>query len=492
MALAVRLGEQMTATATTAEREKRLVAFSSVLAAVFLTGMKLAVGLLTNSLGILSEAAHSGLDLVAAGVTYFAVRVSDRPPDREHPYGHGKVENLSALVETMLLLATCGWIVYEAIDRLISPVHVEASVWSFLAMGVSIVIDITRSRALMRMAVKHKSQALEADALHFSTDVWSSSVVIAGLVGVTAAQWLQAQGVAADWLFRADAVAALGVSGIVVYVSLRLGRRTVDALLDSTSAEMVEHMERLALQVPGVTAVRRLRLRQSGPAVFADITIAVPRSMSLEQARGVAGAVESTLQEAVPRSDVVVQIDPVVKDENSLVERVWNVAARRGVGVHAIRLHDVRGHLSLGLHLEVPDGLTTGAAHERATAFERALRAEAPEIAEIVTHIEPVGDDEVRRPASHERSQEVLDAVLALPLTVPAVRDCHHVAVHREGDELAVSFHCLVDPDLPVGRAHRLAVQLENALRARIPELGRVIIHVEPPEGDERREPPPS
>jgi divalent metal cation (Fe/Co/Zn/Cd) transporter len=221
------------------------------------------------------------------------------------------------------------------------------------------------------------------------------------------------------------------------------------------------------------------------------MTVAVPRSTSFEQARDIAGTVESTVQEAIPRADVVVQIDPVVKDENSLVERVWSVAARQGVGVHAIRLHDVRGHLSLGLHLEVPDGLTIGAAHDRASAFERTLRAEAPEIAEIVTHIEPVGDEEVRRPASHERSQEVLDAVLALPHTVPSVRDCHRIAVHREGDELAVSFHCLVDPELPVGQAHRLTVQLESALRAKIPELGRVIIHVEPPEGDERREPAP-
>ena len=172
----------MTASAgSAAEREKRLVALSSVLAAIFLTSMKIVVGLLTHSLGILSEAAHSGLDLIAAAVTLFAVRLSDRPPDREHPYGHGKIENLSALVETLLLLATCVWIIYEAIDRLFfKSVHVEASIWSFIVMGTSIGIDVTRSRALMRTAKKHNSQALEADALHFSTDVWSSSVVIAG------------------------------------------------------------------------------------------------------------------------------------------------------------------------------------------------------------------------------------------------------------------------------------------------------------------------
>src|SRR5512136_1252120 len=234
----------------TAEQEKRWVALTSVLAAVFLTTMKIVIGLLTHSLGILAEAAHSGLDLIAAGVTFFAVRVSDRPPDREHPYGHGKVENLSALVETLLLLGTCAWIIYEAIDRLFfKSVHVEASVWSFVVMGVSIAVDLTRSRALMNAAKKHNSQALEADALHFSTDVWSSSVVIAGLVAVSLGQWLHEHSpVRADWLFRADAVAALGVSVIVVWVSLQLGRRTVNVLLGSAPKEMTTQIEQAVAQ----------------------------------------------------------------------------------------------------------------------------------------------------------------------------------------------------------------------------------------------------
>ncbi len=201
----------MEAPTQSAEQEKQRVALSSVVAAVFLTGIKMVVGLLTNSLGILSEAAHSGLDLIAAGVTYFAVRVSDLPPDSEHTYGHGKVENLSALIETLLLLATCIWIVYEAVTRLFEPVQVEATLWSFVVMGLSIVIDISRSRALMKVAKKYDSQALEADALHFSTDVWSSSVVILGLMAVWAAQWLEANtALSVAWLYRADSAAALG------------------------------------------------------------------------------------------------------------------------------------------------------------------------------------------------------------------------------------------------------------------------------------------
>ena len=215
------------------EREKRIVALSSVIAAVFLTTMKIIVGLLTHSLGILAEASHSGLDLIAAGVTYFAVRASGRPPDTEHNYGHGKVENLSAMIETLLLLATCAWIVYEAVHRLFfKEVSIEVTYWSFIVMAVSIVIDFTRSRALMRIAKKHNSQALEADALHFSTDVWSSTVVILGLIAVLIGQkFVTNSPTLAHWLSHADAIAALGVSVIVVYISVQLGRRTINGLL---------------------------------------------------------------------------------------------------------------------------------------------------------------------------------------------------------------------------------------------------------------------
>ncbi|MGD0783252.1 MAG: cation diffusion facilitator family transporter, partial [Candidatus Aminicenantales bacterium] len=217
-----------------ARREKTAVARSSVAAAVLLTGMKIVVGLLTGSLGILAEAAHSGLDLIAAAMTLIAVSVSSRPADSNHPYGHGKFENLSALLETVLLLVTCVWIVYEAVRRLFfRDVAVEASAWAFVVMGVSIVIDLSRSRMLGRAAEKHHSQALEADALHFSTDVWSSSVVVAGLILVGLAHALRA-----PWLAKADAVAALGVSAIVVLVSIALGKKTIADLLDGVPATL--------------------------------------------------------------------------------------------------------------------------------------------------------------------------------------------------------------------------------------------------------------
>jgi len=214
-------------------QEKRRVALSSVLCAVFLTTLKIVVGVMTNSLGILAEAAHSGLDFVAAFITFVAVRKSDKPADEGHPYGHGKIENLSALVETLLLLLTCAWIAVEAVKRLLNPsVEVDASGWAFLVMAISIVVDYSRSRALLRTARKYNSQALEADALHFTTDIWSSSIVIFGLACVEIAQaWP-----ALNFLYQADALAALGVAGIAVHVSLQLGKECMAGLTDKAPA----------------------------------------------------------------------------------------------------------------------------------------------------------------------------------------------------------------------------------------------------------------
>jgi cation diffusion facilitator family transporter len=288
-----------------AESEKRLVAASSVVGALLLTGMKIVVGFSTGSIGILSEAAHSGLDLVAAGVTLWAVRSASAPPDRDHTYGHGKIEHFSALFETGLLLATCAWIVYESVKRLVlHESHIEVTAWAFAVMGVSIVVDVTRSRALLKVARKHRSQALEADALHFSTDVWSSSVVIAGLTAV----WIsQRTGIA--WLANADAVAALGVAGIAALISVRLGKKAVDDLLDAAPLGLIEQVAHAAL-VEGALSVTQVRVRQSGPQTFADIHISVPRDVSFERAHQIAHAAEEAVRAAVPGIDLVVHADP--------------------------------------------------------------------------------------------------------------------------------------------------------------------------------------
>jgi cation diffusion facilitator family transporter len=287
-------------------REKGLVALSSVLAAVLLTGTKLTVGLHTGSLGILSEAAHSLLDLVAAVITLWAVRAASRPADREHTYGHGKFENLSALFETVLLLATCIWIVYESIHRLFfEQVRVETSAWAFAIMALSIVVDVSRSRALLKAARKYQSQALEADALHFSTDVWSSSVVIVGLalVGVSGRLGL-------PWLEKADAVAALGVAGIVAWVSVNLGKKSIDDLLDAVPPGMKEQVARAA-RVQGVVDVLQVRIRRSGPEFFADVTVGIQQESSFRESHAIASAAEGSIRAVLPGTDVTIHCEPV-------------------------------------------------------------------------------------------------------------------------------------------------------------------------------------
>ena len=304
---------------TVADREKRRVALLSVFAAVGLTAMKMAVGLATGSLGILAEAAHSGLDLVAAFMTWLAVRISGKPADSRHTYGHGKVENLSALFETLLLILTCGWILYEAIDRLFfEPVDVEVTFWSFAVMAVSIVVDVQRSRKLSRAARKYNSQALEADALHFSTDVWSSAVVILGLLCVSVSHIFPEL----SFLVEADAIAAILVVLIVFYVSIRLGVRTVQALLDAAPPGTREKVIAAVEGMRGVIDCHHVRLRYSGPKLFVDIHVLVDGDQSLRSAHELTDEIEESIIREFPDADVTVHPEPFINDEVTPPERI--------------------------------------------------------------------------------------------------------------------------------------------------------------------------
>lgn len=296
--------DKATANATA---EKTRVAVSSVAASLLLTLLKIVVGVSTRSLGILSEAAHSTLDLVAALVTVFAVKASAKPADDDHPYGHGKVENLSALFETALLVITCLWIIKEAVTRLFfHDVPVKVTLWSFLVVVVSILVDYSRSRALLATARKHNSQALEADALHFSTDVWSSLVVLLGLGLVTLSRILRI-----PWLVKADAIAALAVAGIVLWVSLELGRKTILDLLDAVPPDLVRLARQEVSLIPGVQEVPRLRLRRTGGECYCDVTVKVDARLSQEEAHRVADAVEACMDRLHPGGDVVVHTEPL-------------------------------------------------------------------------------------------------------------------------------------------------------------------------------------
>lgn len=294
------------------KQEKWSVALSSVLAASALTLLKMVVGLTTGSLGILAEAAHSGLDLVAALMTLFAVRFSDRPADHTHHYGHGKVENLSALFETLLLLGTCAWILYEALHRLIThEIHIDVNVWAFLVMGLSIIIDLSRSQALYRVAHRFKSQALEADALHFRTDIWSSGVVILGLLCVYISQ--KAPGL--SFLHHADAIAAIGVVLIVLYITGRLAIRTVQALIDVAPKGLRKKIITEVEALPGIRNCHDVRIRYSGAQPFVDVHVFVDGDQTLTEAHHLTEEVEQAIQKLIPRADVIVHPEPEPKKD---------------------------------------------------------------------------------------------------------------------------------------------------------------------------------
>ena len=290
-----------------ASNEKQWAAVSSAIAAFGLTCFKIIVGLVTGSLGILAEAAHSGLDLVATLITAFAVRTSCKPADREHPYGHGKVENLSAFIETFLLLVTCVWIIFTAAQRIISgKIAIEVTIWSFIVMIVSVIVDISRSRMLYKAAKKFNSQALEADALHFSTDIWSSLVVILGLFFVKLHDWLNSY----NFLHYADAIAAVIVALIVIKISVQLGRRSINALLDSAPEGFERKIINAVGALPSVVNCHHVRIRSLGHQCFIDLHVLVNGNLKLREAHALTEKIEHAIHELVPGADITVHPEP--------------------------------------------------------------------------------------------------------------------------------------------------------------------------------------
>jgi cation diffusion facilitator family transporter len=455
--------------------EKRAVAGSSVLAAIAITSLKTVVGFTTGSLGILSEAAHSALDLIAATITFFSVRVSDKPADADHQYGHGKVENFSAFLETGLLLLTCIWIVYEAVIRLFfRRVEIEPSIAAFSVLFFSMGVDFWRSRALGRIAAKYDSQALEADALHFSTDIWSSGVVAFGLLLVRLGRKF-----GVEWLRDADPIAALFVAGVVVYVSWRLARRTIDALLDAAPAGVRSKIISAVSRVDGLLEVDRVRIRRAGNRYFADLSIGLSRNVTFQRSEQVADAVTDAVHNVLPDADVVVHSVPRALNTENIFDRVRAVATRNNFNVHDVSVQNLRGHLHVEQHLELDEGLSLKEAHDRVTLLESEIRHDVPEISSILTHIES-------EPATIEPGDEMVrDARLEKRLKViagefPEILDMHDIQIKRVRGRLYVSCHCTMSDDLPLTRVHDISTQLEIRFKQEAPELFRVLIHPEP------------
>ena len=467
----------MTQTFDRATHEKRLAALGSVGSAVLLVLLKVFLAILTGSLGVLSEALHSILDLVAAVITYLSVRVADKPADAEHLYGHGKIESFSAFVETALLLLTAIYIIWEAFQRLLfNVVHINPSLEAIAILAIAMGVDVLRSRSLRRIAKKYPSEALEADALHFSTDVWSTFVVI---LGITAA-WIGMR-FGIGWLSRLDAVAALGVAGVIIWIGSQLGKRTMDALLDVAPMGLREQITDVVDDTEGVLHAERVRVRRSGQRYFVDVTISVPRTATLEQAHSASESVEKRIGEIVP-ADVVVHVEPRAPTNEHLFETVRAIAQRRGFPIHELSAHHLDGRLFLELHLEVDEKSSLREAHHRATELEEDIHQAMDPHAFVNIHIEPLG---ARVPGAEEMkglSRSVQEFLNSLPPAFQGLINCHEVHVRTVEHRTLVSCHCAMDGNLPITQVHDVTAELEGRVKERFPQIFRVTIHPEPVE----------
>jgi cation diffusion facilitator family transporter len=463
---------------------KRSAALASLIAALAITLFKLLTGVLTGSLGMLSEAAHSGIDLIAAGITLATVRVSDRPADEEHNYGHGKLENLSAALEIIIMAGSCAWIAIDAIARMRQHAHLELrfSVWPFIVLLLSIAVDVTRSRNLHRIAQEQRSDALEADALHFGTDIWSSAAVFVGLLATYVGERFHLPA-----LEYADPVAALVVAAIILRVTWRLTRTTVDSLLDATPPETRERIRRDLVRdleaTDGVLAVERVRVRRSGSDYFVDLTLGLQRNLTFQRSEQITFAATAAVQRSLPGADVVIHAIPTATLGESVFDRIRAVAARSNLAIHDVSVQDYDGALHVEQHLEVPETMSLADAHEVATQLETEMRHEVPGIATLLTHIESEPTT-IANSAQLEASQNLERQLRETAKLFPEIVDIHEISLTRghggAANSVQVNCHCTLPDELPMARVHEVITELESEFRLHHPQVSRVLIHPEP------------
>src|SRR4051794_14648149 len=454
--------------ATDAAAQQR-TALLSVFAAVFLVAVKLATGLVTGSLGLLAEAAHSGTDFIAALLTLFAVRIAVRPADQEHHYGHGKAEHLAALAESTFLIAVSAFLAFQAVTRLFAdtPHEVQTTWWSFLVLAIVISVDASRAVVSRRAARRYHSAALASNALHFASDLGGSVAVLVGLLLVALGEP------------RADAIAALIVGAIVLVAAARLARQSIEVLMDRADAD-AEEAVRAALHEFGDVEVRRLRSRHAAGRDFVDLVVAVSADEGLVQAHTTADAIESAVRRQLPGSDVLVHVEPRAV-QGDLRERA-NAAALSVPGVrevHNVRVMQIDGRPELSLHAKLPRELALGEAHAVVERLEAAMREAVPELRGVHTHIEPLSDtDWATRPPRDEVAQarEAIEEVVSRYTGHQPSR-----VSFRDADRGRVALiDVLLPADQPLTSAHKRAGAIEEAVRERCPELADVIVHTEP------------
>jgi cation diffusion facilitator family transporter len=450
--------------------EKLSVALVSMGASFVLASTKLVAAVFTGSLGILSEAIHGVIDFGATIITYFAIRWGDQPADDEHHYGHAKIESIAALVETALLFVTTGWIVWEAGNRLFTgDTHVDVTWWAVAIIAGSIIIDYNRAKALNRVAKKTASEALEADALHFTSDMWSSMVVLGGLAAVWA-------GIPA-----ADSIAALIVSFFIGLAGWRLGARTLNTLLDTAPAGATEAVRSVVKDIDGVLAIKTLRLRPVGPTLFASIVVEVARTMPIDDIVKTKDAIYARVHERFPNADITVTANPVSLDSETVFQKVMLIASQRNLAIHHLTVQQISGKLAVSFDLEVDGAMPLGEAHETATVLEDAIRRELGSDAEVESHIEPQPERLLEgHDADAGLTADITGTLRTLAGKYKRLTDIHSIRLRQNEEGLFLHYHCRCNASHTVEHIHDDIDRVEAGLKEKYPDIRRVIAHAEP------------
>lgn len=449
---------------------KQRVAAISIAASASMAALKFAVGIAIGSLALISDALHSLTDLIATVVTWLVVRFSDRPADTEHHYGHGKAESLSALGVIALLYVLAGGIAVEAVSRLregTAPSSITAV--PFVVLVIDMAVNFWRARALHRTARETKSQALAADALHFASDVYGSLAVMAGLA-LTA------------WGYKwGDAAAAIGVALFISVLGLRLGKSTVETLMDQAPEGAAEKAEAAIRAIPGVIDVERVRLRLVGATHFVEASVKVPRTLPIDRLEDIKRQAQEAVGEVLRDADLTFTAIPVARDNESVRDRIMVIARNSGLAIHHVTVHDLGGHLTVGIDLEVDRDMPLGDAHAITQTLEQAIRDDFGADVEVDTHIEPLEPElPLGTETGSDRVELISKELTRLAALDGALHDIHNVRVRDSDAGEFVNFHCRAKPSMSVTEVHRRIDEIERGVRRAFPTVKRVISHAEP------------
>lgn len=451
------------------------VAFISVIAAVFLVLIKLIVGIATKSLGIISEAIHSTLDLGASLLTLFAVKVSSKPADETHHYGHGKVENLSAFVQSILLFITCIWIVFEAVRRFFTPIKIDVNIYSFLVMIISILVDFSRSKALFKASQKYNSQALEADAYHFFSDMLSSLIVIIGLISVKLG------------FIYGDSVAALIISGFIITFSIKLGKRAVNVLLDTAPKGASEKIRRTVMGIDGVVECRNIRVRTSGNLFFINVDVGIDKHRTHKEIQDIVNIIKSRIAGIFPNSDISVSTyslrkDNFVTEDERFYDEIRAIINSSGmcINLHNLKVFNINNLKHITLHIEIKNNISLEETHRLSHEIESKIKAVCPDADSVNVYVETTKQEMIYAEDITESSQDMINNVIELLNKTPDKLNCHNVRIYDKDKKMIVFLHCGLEGEYSNTEIQDITQKIVNRLKNNIENIEEVYVHVEP------------